>query len=563
MRTDGVPSTFFALPTPSPHNLHEILWVSPGSLGEEVVAQAWEEGGLSKLARVSGPWAVVAWDRSAQEHLLITDPIGIQPLFWGRTRRGQIVASSLLSALVDEADVDDALDYEGILIDQSHDLVKGRATAHRTSFASISKVPGGHALRVRHDGSTRLEEYWNPATLPGPDNAMSLRDCSDLLRNSIESAVRRHTAQNLTVGAHVSGGLDCTSVACLAQLVLAESGKHLVAGYSWAPSDEVVPRFPGDERQLLDDVESHAGIPIRTIGPEDSADWFWRLDPVRYPNTDHGRESHVLYQARRDGVRILLSGWGGDEFASFNGRTVIQNLIRRGRLPRAWKERSLAMALEDEGPVPLRRRFRGFAGSTVSTLPDPVRSAIRWRSQTGLRLRAMEIDAAMREFSPVVADLREQNAREFAAAGDYRELQLLLLRYGHLQWRTAGWYQTGRLMGLDYRYPLLDVGVVGAALRMPWWAFRSQGWSRPAFRLAVEKWVPPSVAWNVAKREPALIAPPNGAIDILEVVHRVRHLEDPRYEAVMRLLTMTRDTGAGRLPVHLPVVARPDLAARV
>lgn len=70
------------------------------------------------------------------------------------------------------------------------------------------------------------------------------------------------------------------------------------------------------------------------------------------------------------------------------------------------------------------------------------------------------------------------------------------------------WYQTGRLFDVSYRYPLLDLGVVTAALRLPWWAYWSQGWKRVAYRLAVEPWVPASVAWNASKIEPALSFPP-------------------------------------------------------
>ena len=50
--------------------------------------------------------------------------------------------------------------------------------------------------------------------------------------------------------------------------------------------------------------------------------------------------------------------------------------------------------------------------------------------------------------------------------------------------------------------------MVEAAIRLPWWAFRSQGWSRVAYRTAVDPWVPASVAWNVGKFEPALFWPP-------------------------------------------------------
>lgn len=336
-----------------------------------------------------------------------------------------------------------------------------------------------------------------------------------------------------------------------------------MAGYSWAPSYEEVPRLPGDERALLDDVEAQSGIPIRTLGPGEPGAWFWEMDPLRYPDTDHLREVRSLEQARRDGVRVLLSGWGGDELASFNGRTAIRHLLRGGRPLAAWRGCSQALALQKDGPVAFGKRARTFARELVSVLPDPLRSRIHRRRRSGQDQRLLELEACVREFSPLAADIREQNIKAYASMSDHHEMQLSMLQFGHLQRRTSGWHQTGHLMGVQYRYPLLDLEVVETALRLPWWAFLSNGWPRAAFRLAMEPYLPASVTWNVAKREPALYRPSGGSIEIVEHSRRWRHLDDPHYEAVMRLAMATRDTGVRPAPTNLPVVARPDLALRV
>lgn len=538
------------------------MWAADGSLAVDAVAQGWTRGRLSALRRVAGPWAVAVWDPDSHETLLVADPMGLLPLFWASTAEGILVADSWLARLVDRHDVDEALDYEGILLDQGGGFLRGPSVAHRTGFVAVSRVPGGRALRIRPDGSTRLETYWNPRDLPGPDESLTLTDCAELLRERVDAGVRRLTPYDVPVGSHVSGGLDCTTVACVANRVLGEAGSGLVAGYSWAPGVDVVPRFPGDERGLLADVQREQGFPVHTVDSEADGEWFWNLDPVRYPDANHARECLVLSQARAGGVRVLLSGWGGDELASFNGRGVMPSLMHRGNLGTAWREFSHLAAVSSSRPLSLPHRLRRFASVSMSTSPR-LRALLRSRGQSGRVAKADEVAEALRAFSPLAADLQADTARAFANVRDHREHQLLLLELGHLQRRIAWWYQTGLLMGVDYRYPLLDLGVVAAALRLPWWAYLSRGWTRTAFRLAVEPWVPASVAWNVQKYEPALFWAPGAPSSARPVLERRRSRPgDARFDETMRLAALGRDTGQQPVSSASRVTSRSDLAAR-
>ena len=151
----------------------------------------------------------------------------------------------------------------------------------------------------------RTEKYWFPDQLPGPDESLTLDDCAELLRERIDAAVRRLTPTDRVVGAHVSGGLDCTAVACHANHVLAESGGGLVAGYSLGPSEAHVPRFEGEERAILDDVAAQEGFPIRLVHPDESGDWYFLRDINRYPQSTHIRERWVLPMAAADGVQVM------------------------------------------------------------------------------------------------------------------------------------------------------------------------------------------------------------------------------------------------------------------
>lgn len=541
----------------------QLLWVAPGSLLIDRVAVAWQRrGSLDDVARVSGPWAVVLWEPRSAEHLIVSDPVGVQPLFWARTRTGGFAVSSWLDRLLERPDVDESLDYEGVLLGATAGLF-GEDTLHRTPFAAVSRVPWGRAVRVRRDGSASLVQYWDPRTLPGPDSSLTLTDAAELLRARIDTAVRRLAPTDTPVGGHVSGGLDCTAVTCRANQVLAESGRALVAGYSWAPDERAVPRFEGDERALLDEVAAQESLPIRTVHPDESGDWFFDLDRDRYPPTSHVRERFVLPQARADGVRVMLSGWGGDELASFNGRAVLRSLARRGRAWTVWNQSSQRAKLTATGPVGFGHQFRSFAASMLEAAPDRIQDLRHPRRAREHHAIDADIDRALRAVSPLAADARQQRQRAFQNARNHHEFQLVLLTGGHLQRRTEGWYQTGRLFDVFYRYPLLDLDVVTAALQLPWQAYRSHGWTRTAFRMAVEPWVPASVAWNTTKSEPALLAPPERV-----VVERTTlaipsfRPDDQRYQAMRELAGRADNIGSLSARAPAPVRGRPDAAPR-
>lgn len=538
-----------------------VLWAAPGSLFRDQVATAWERRcALADLADVTGPWAVVLWDPRSAEYSMVVDPVGVQPLYWARTSTGGFVVSSWLQRLLERPDVDDSLDYEGVLFDSIAGL-HGEAISQRTRFAAVSRVPWGTAVRVRGDGSVRVERYWDPRALPGPDQSLTLDDGTELLRERIDAAVRRLTPTDTPVGAHVSGGLDCTAIACRSNQVLAESGHSLTAGYSWAPDEREVPRFVGDERTLLDDVAAQEQLAIRTVYPDESGDWFMELDRDRYPQNTHNFERFVLPRARADGTRIMLSGWGGDELSSFNGRGVLQHLARRGKVRAVWNQTSRRAELTASEPVGIGRQVRVFGAAMFAATPDPIRdlrhrAAARERDADGA-----EIDALLRAVSPLAADTLRDRIATFAQARDHHSYQLGLLTGGHLQRRCDDWYQTGRLFDVHYRYPLLDLDVVTAALQLPWWAFRSHGWTRTAFRLAVEPWVPSSVAWNISKSEPALFSPPERLpVERAPLAAHTFRADDQRYQDVLDLARRINGIGmAAPLPT-VPVGSRADAA---
>ena len=478
--------------------MNQVIWIAPGSLPAAVMQLQRSWSGLGAVARLSdvvGAWAALLWDANRARYCLGTDSIGVQPVFWATSDQGEVVAGSWLAHVVGQPDICGDLDHEGILLG-ALPMVGCDELQPRTSFRAVHRVPWGRVRVFEAPARGRDVRYWNPDSLEEID--CSLPEASALLRDVVDQAVQRSLEHKAPTGAHISGGLDCSAVALKAQQLLRRQGRSLVAGYSWAPSPEQFALVADDERPLALSVAAAAGIPMRWVDDNDLGDWYLQRDVNLYPHSTHRWERSVLPQAKADGVEVLLTGWGGDEFASFNGRTALSDLLLRGQLLEAWRI-SGANPLHGHG----RNRFSGARG-----LGNGVIQALSGSGRFSRSRRAVEQAAGLlRPVSPLAAELLVTGWQRQRGLKTVRAMQLELLTGGHLQERTMAWYQTGRLFDITYRYPLLDHDVVATAMSLPPRAFRGPNWTRVAFRQAVAPWTPDEVVWHRQKFEPALFHP--------------------------------------------------------
>ena len=166
--------------------------------------------------------------------------------------------------------------------------------------------------------------YWQPGQTPERRYARE-SDYVDEVRQLLRDAVACRVQGTVHgVGAHLSGGLDSSSVVVLAHRILQEAGR-CATGFSWAPPFSVLAPNDtpdkDDERPLVEAVAAAVSLPLRYTTPTpEHALAFARRDITRQPTTTLQLELSTSQDAASLGIRTLLSGWGGDELLVFNGR---------------------------------------------------------------------------------------------------------------------------------------------------------------------------------------------------------------------------------------------------
>ena len=203
----------------------------------------------------------------------------------------------------------------------------------------------------------------------------------------------------------------------------------------------------------------------------------------------HINEEIAQRNAQARGVKVLLSGWGGDECVSHTGSGHWQQLLLSGRWRQLAAERRAANR-------PLLRFLAGVALPLLSPLP-----AALGRLHTGGREPAgwFVAPAFARQVKPLAAPA--------APTIRVRHEQLRRLQDGHLAQRIEGWAGSGARRGIEYRYPLLDRRLLEFALGLPPEQFLRGKWSRWLMRHGLRTLLPSEVRGRRSKRDPARIEP--------------------------------------------------------
>ncbi|MCY4602422.1 MAG: asparagine synthase-related protein, partial [Acidobacteria bacterium] len=225
---------------------------------------------------------------------------------------------------------------------------------------------------------------------------------------------------------------------------------------------------------------------------------FLRRDGTRPAAGGRAREEAVRCAPAGQGVEVLLSGLGGDEGISFNGRGYYPELLRSGRAGKLWRE------LQQRSRSPLT----ALVADAVLPLVSPGAKAALRRLRRGKWPFRQNVTLIHPEFAGRVRLLRAAPARPAGV----RRVQLWLLERGHLSERMEVWAASGECRGIEYRHPLLDRRVLEFALALPPEQFRRGRWSRWLMRRALDPVLPPEVCWNTDKAEPALLEQTRDAV---------------------------------------------------
>lgn len=280
-----------------------------GSTDVEIVDKAYEKWGIDCLRRLLGDWSLSIWDPLERTVILARDPIGVRPLYY-YCGEGQLTWSSILDPLVL---------FAGKQFQLNEEYLAGWFAffpdARLTPYTNIFSAPPGSVAQFDQRGIVKIAEYWHFDR----DNVIRYRtdaDYEDHFRNVFSEAVRRRIRSSHTVLAELSGGVDSSSIVCVADSLKSPRGGETPRIDTVSYFDDSEPNW--NERPFFTVVEQkrgRAGLHI-DLHLSDSSD-FGYGDTFAVTPASPGLPNRISIELGRwiaaNGNRVVLSGTGGDE----------------------------------------------------------------------------------------------------------------------------------------------------------------------------------------------------------------------------------------------------------
>jgi len=361
-----------------------------------IVAAAFDRWETDCFRRFVGDWAVSIWKPEQRELFFAADYMAIRHIFY-HLKRERILWSTDLSSLVllsnDKFHIDD--DYIAGYLAHNPD-------AHLTPYLEIREVPPGQFVRVR-DGRTLVERFWRFSPM-SRIRYKTDAEYEEHFRHVFRQSVQRRLRSDSPVLAELSGGLDSSSIVCMADDILAKEGAETPRLDTLSYFDKTEPH--GDDWtyfQMVEEKRGRAGIHIDGSRLGTSPDSLARTEFCPLPGgLGYGQtlDTERADAVRRGGYRAVLSGIGGDEFTGGvpDPRAHLADLIVQGKFV------SLAKQLMDWSLVKRRPWVQLLWQSAIDVVPDAlgqyfakeakIEPWIRkdFGKRTGLAVRQMDVD---------------------------------------------------------------------------------------------------------------------------------------------------------------------------
>ncbi len=291
----------------------------------EVLLKAYARWGEQCLAKFRGMFAFAIWDEHQHRLFLARDPMGIKPLYYVEAGRYFLFASEVRT-LLGTGLVPRTVDHAGLI----NYLTFGSAYDPLTLLQGVRALPPGHTL-TWENGTLHQSPYWDLVDGANPGGASSSagnrEQAAEQLRPLLEEAVRMQLVSDVPVGVFLSGGIDSSAlVSILSRGGVTPSTFSIIfreAEFSEAQhSRAVATKFRTDHHEItVSQSDVLAAIPDA-------------LRAMDLPTMDGVNTYFVSRETRRAGVKVALSGLGGDEV--FAGYSNFRTVPRMERFAHFW-----------------------------------------------------------------------------------------------------------------------------------------------------------------------------------------------------------------------------------
>jgi asparagine synthase (glutamine-hydrolysing) len=266
----------------------------------EVILHLYEEYGSKCIERLNGMFAFALYDQKKGRILIARDKLGIKPLYYKITDK-QIVfgsdAKSIVLALNEPIDADEG----SFLSYLSHSY-----TTTKSIFKGVLKLDPGTYMEIKNK-EFKIFRYWSVKEFS--NNNDSMKAIEDNLSILLLDSVKLQLQSDVPLGIFLSGGVDSSAIVAYASQI---SNKRI-----HTYTVEYVGKKANDPKYALEVSKRYNTIHTSLLISNKDAEGYLNelLTVLDEPIADSAiiATYALAKRASLDGVKVLLSGAGGDE----------------------------------------------------------------------------------------------------------------------------------------------------------------------------------------------------------------------------------------------------------
>ncbi|HEX6732497.1 MAG TPA: asparagine synthase (glutamine-hydrolyzing) [Pyrinomonadaceae bacterium] len=432
----------------------------------ETILHLYEDRGMDFVHDLEGDYGIAIWDARREQLLLVRDRIGVKPLYF-YNKEGRFIFASEIKAILQHPAVTPDINEQSLY----HYLTFLTTPAPHTLFKDIQKLPAGHMLTLKRDGTLNIQQYWDALPPEQTEQRTDEEHKSEILR-LLRDSIGKRMMSDVPFGVFLSGGVDSSANVALMSEQMSRPVDTFTVGFSDAEylneldsARRIAKQFGTNHHEvIISEKEMQDFLPGLVFHQDEPI-----ADPVCVPLY------YVSKLARDSGTIVIQVGEGSDEiFSGYDNYVrhlrIYENFWRHAEnLPLALRRTmaNISMpALEATGRkravIELIRRLGAdeplFWGGVVvydeSLKPRVLSDQLR---------RRMNGHSSIEIVNSYLKHIEEARPKsEFLARMTYLELklrlpELLLMRVDKITMATS----------VEARVPFLDHHLVEYAMGLP------------------------------------------------------------------------------------------------
>jgi asparagine synthase (glutamine-hydrolysing) len=313
-----------------------------------IVSAAYERWGTQCFAELVGDWAVSIWNPKDRTVILAKDPIGPRHLYY-TVVKNQVTWSTVLEPLVLLAKKPFVLNEEYIAAWFSF-----LPAASLTPYTGVHSVPSSCFVLI-DERSENIRKYW---TFDAGKRICYRTDAEyeAHFRAVFAESVQRRLRSHSPILAELSGGMDSSSIVCMADGLMANGAPECPRMDTVSYYDDSEPHW--NERPYFTKVEEKRGRVGLHINAQRGISFIAEYDKTQFPTTPgHGAKPNTPHLEFVDHLksgkqRVVLSGLGGDEILGGVPTPIpeLADYLARGQF-RRWGTQIIRWAIAKRSPA--------------------------------------------------------------------------------------------------------------------------------------------------------------------------------------------------------------------